>query len=270
MVRKNSLKAKEAKGFGSSIKTKNQEKPKSQNTVAPDNQWEAWECRGESNNPAHWHQVWQGSFEDCFETIAEHVSCQLDEILNRDGSLDAVLHKYEHDHHLITQILEGMYQPRIKGIKTECLKNGGYKGSTWALALTSQSTSFRPQGAKDGIFIYSDDWQGWEQMGEDADDPDSWRLMGRAALVEECLEEMMFFVNMEVELNDKRKVTDDMDIEKYFQGKAKQRLQLIEQIKSTCLTNGRYTGRSWIISCGKTSEECWWIARHGSLDNYPR
>lgn len=261
MGKRNTLR--EVKGLGTVSKPKQQLriKPKPEQHLIPVacEEWQAWQCRGDNTNPANWHQTWEGSFEDCFATVEENVSCQIDELLNRDGSLDAVLYKYEDEPDTLTKILEGMYDPRIEQIKTECLQSGGYRGDTWALALTSQSTKFRPPEAK-GIFTHSDLWTGWEQVGQNASDPKSWRLIVDGSL-SKCLEGMGFFVNIDIEMATEGQLTDDMDIGDFFRYKMHLRSKLVEEIERVCLIKGEFKSCGWTIYSVKTEEECWSIVR---------
>jgi hypothetical protein len=256
MAKKNVLQ--EIKGFKTVPKTKQPTKIKPDLRPAPvvSEPWEAWQCRGDSGNPANWHQTWEGSFEDCFACVEENVSCQIDEILNRDGSLDALLYKYEDEDEKLTQILEGLYTPRIKQIQKECLQNGAYKGDTWALGKPSQANKFRPRRTRGGIFTHSNSWAGFEQVGKKANDPDSWRCIADGSL-DECVEAMAFFVTNEIERATAGQLSDETEVGGFLRYKIKLRLQLIDEIQRICSIKGEYKGWGWIIRSLKSEEDCW-------------
>lgn len=277
MGKKNVLR--EIKGFGGTTVAKKgqQVKPKQQvQTPKPKSQfieprlnleqWEAWQCRWD-NSPANWHQVWEGSFEECFEVVENNVNCQIDQLLNRDGSLDAILHKYENDEKTLNRIMDNLYNPKIQQIKTECQQKGGYKGDTWSVALNSQSTKFRPLEAK-GIFSRSDSWAGFEQIGKNASSSKNWQCIADGSL-SACIEAMGFFINIDIEYATEGQLTDDMDIGDFFRYKMRLRSELIEEIKRVCQIKGYYSGCGWEIQSQISQEQCWWLTRHGSLDNYP-
>lgn len=279
MARKNAIQ--EIKGFGKATVAKKgqqqvkggrqQVKSKSQHTPEPIptvEEWQAWECRTEGDNPTSWHQVWEGDLEECFEMVAENVSCQIEEQLNRDGSLDALLYKYGDDSsNTLHHILQGLHAPRVARIKAQCQRSGGYRGEGWAVTLNTKASKFQLHQSK-GIFTYSNTWAGFEQVGQNANDPKSWRAITDGSL-DECIEGIGFFINIDIERATEGQLSDDMDIGDFFRYKLKLRSCLIEEIKRVCQIKGYYNGCGFEIQSQLSQEECWWIARHGSLDNYP-
>ena len=222
--------------------------------------WEAWECRGDEDSSECWYQVWQGSFEDCYASVEENVKCQVEDIINRDGSIDALIYKYgDDDHEKLSQILEALNAPRTERIKQDCLLNGGYRGFNWALALTSQSARFRPPKARGGIFLCSNSWAGFELAKNRKDS----RCYASGSL-DECIYAMGFFINIEIERATEGELTDDIDIGEFVDYRLELRSQLIEEVRQTCLVCGEYEGRGWAIQSKLSQEDCWAIVRSGA------
>lgn len=262
---------KEIKGFGARAKTTTKKhktkQPSQQQSKTPPalhplpikEQWQAFQCLGNCNNPANWHQTWEGDFHECFMVVENSINLQIDEIVNQDGAVDEIWEKYAEDMDTLNQKMDELYLPPIQAIKQECLQSGGCQGQGWTLTLNSETAEFGLHQAK-GIFTHSDSWAGWEQVGENASDPKSWRLVINDNL-EKCLEGMMFFVTVEIEYATDNQLTDDMYIGDFFIYQNRLRSKLVEEIKRVCAIKGEYRGGGWAISSVKTQEDCWAIVR---------
>jgi hypothetical protein len=279
MARKNTLR--EVKGFGGGSKTKNQEKLKKQDTIA-NNQWKAWQCRGEADNPANWQQVWEGSLNDCFEVLREPIYCQLEQPMEEDGSLERLAAKYEHEPEVVSEILGRFIKPKIANLKSQCLKDGGCKGEGWIIAAAP--SKFKQQINNLYPFAYSNEWEAGAEMDEDWDEADdeldnvdggdieeddddrgsgNWGYVADGSL-SDCLQAIMPFLTIELEMEDDMDyISDDMNIENFFKGKIKKRSQKLEEIRKACLTNGEYKGRGWQIRSQRTRQQCEYMADNG-------
>jgi hypothetical protein len=129
-------------------------------------------------------------------------------------------------------------------------------------ALGSSST----KSQKEDIFAYSDEWEVWEQVGENPKNPNDWSFLTDGSL-SDCEQAIMFFLTFELEgeTEDETEdeISDEGNIEDFFEQKAKQRSQKLEVVKKACLTNGEYKGDGWTIRSQRTREQCEWLAQNG-------
>jgi hypothetical protein len=114
---------------------------------------------------------------------------------------------------------------------------------------------------KEDIFAYSDEWEVWEQVGENPKDPNDWSFYADGSL-SDCEQAIMFFLTFELEGEDDE-ISDEGNIANFFEQKAKQRSQKLEVVKKACLTNGEYKGDGWTIRSQRTREQCEWLAQNG-------
>ncbi len=136
---------------------------------------------------------------------------------------------------------------------------------------------------KEGIFAYCDEWEAWalsagdeedeevvELDGEEFDDGleeeedefGNWGYLADGSL-SECLEAVMFFLTIELEMETRGTIIDTLDNEDYFKLKIKLRSQKLEAVKKECLINGEYEGDGWQIRSERTREQCEWLAKNG-------
>jgi hypothetical protein len=255
-----SKKTSEVRGFGN-VKNNNQVKPKNHKTVTPINRWEAWECRGDETKAENWHQVGKGSLDDCIEVLREPIQYQLEELLGEDGTLEKLEIKYEYEPEAVTQILERFLQPKIEKIKSQCLKNGRSEGQGWA--IVSAPSQFRKQIQNQYPFTYSDEWEAWELIGEDKNDPDSWEFLADGSL-QDCLNDgLHLLISIELDYaiqNDQKRLGKKYD--DFFQEIARRHRKKTEEITKACLQYGEYRANNWHLRSQRTREQCEYMAQN--------
>jgi hypothetical protein len=303
MAKKNTIS--EIKGFGTSIKTKNQVKAKNQKTVAHNQQWEAWQFGlSEADNLENWRQVGEGTLDECFEEVGEQIACQLEEPIMEDGTFEKLVDKYDngvtHEPELLLEVLGKLKAPGLAKLKAQCLENGECQGKGWAIAVAP--SKFKQQFIqliKDFPFAYSDAWEAGalslgdgedeeedeedqeviefreeefdDGLGQEEDEDDeegNWQYIAEGCPLEECLQSIMFFLTMEVDSEMDGQISDDIDMQKFFAAKAKLRSQKREVVKRTCLINGECEGDGWQIRSQRTREQCEWLAKNGQPSSF--
>lgn len=251
MAKKNTLR--EVKSMGNSKgKAGNQVEPKNLTTTTETNRWEAWQCLG-TNSPENWHQVWEGSFADCFEELQESIDCELGESILTGEVIEKLEIEYQHKPELIPQVMEQMLKPTRDKVKAQCLENKECEGQNWYIA---QSPSKFKRQSGYYPFSFSTDWEGWE-----IDETGQGQLVVDGSL-EECLQEMMFYFTLDIDKKAEAEIKY-MDTQTAFGYKNVLRSQMLAKAKSTCLAKGEYKGSFWTIRSILTREQCEWIAKNG-------
>jgi hypothetical protein len=129
----------EVRALGS-IKNKSQVKSKAKDTVANNNQWEAWECRrGDSDNPINWNQIWEGSLDGCFELLHDPIHCQIEEefwVGEETLDIEELEEKYGHLPDGVLHELQKKAQPYLDAFKAQCLEKGECQGWNWLIAAS--------------------------------------------------------------------------------------------------------------------------------------
>lgn len=263
MAKKNILHEVKALGGKNKIKMKsgNQVENKNLTPVLKNNRWEAWEGFGSTEISENWHQVWEGSLDDCFERLGEEIECQIQDAMNKDGNIDKLIVKYDHEPEVLVEILQRLQAPQIAKFKEQCLQNGECVGRGWFIAASP--SKFKKEQEQHGIFAYSDEWEAWELTGSRRQSS-SGRFLSDGSL-SECLESVMFFVTMEVDMESEGEINDEMNIDSFFANKTRLRSQKVEEVKKACLKNGEYKGKGWVIRSQRTREQCEWIANNGKV-----
>lgn len=241
MAKKNA--SRPASGFGTTSKVKQSKEPK---------EWEAWQCLGSSDSPENWHQVWEGSFADCFEYLRDSIDCEFGESILTYEVVEKLELDYQHEPELISKIMEEMLEPVRQKLRAECLENKECEGQNWYLALSP--SKFKRQNLYP--FSFSTDWEGWE-----VGDTGEGQFVVDGSL-DECLSGMMFYLTLEIEKKTEAEIKC-MDSQTAFGYKNVLRSQMLGLAKSTCLAKGEYKGSGWIIRSNLTKEQCDWIAENG-------
>lgn len=152
------------------------------------NRWEAWECFKDTSVLTNWKQVREGSLEDCFEELYDHIHCQIEEAWE-EGIIDELEAKYGHEPDGVLEAMQRMSKPQLDAFKTKCLETGECEGQNWLIARfpskfkrKEQPQAKKPereqpeiqqpetQQSQTGIFTYSDEWEYWAIGGDDEDD----------------------------------------------------------------------------------------------------
>jgi hypothetical protein len=115
-----------------------------------------------------------------------------------------------------------------------------------------------------GIFVYSDYWEAWEQVDEDADDPENWEFMADGSL-SDCIEALSLLLSIELDraMQDESKRLG-VHYEDFFGELARRHRQKQEEVKQQCLKAGEYKGHGWTIRSGRTRAQCAWIEKNGN------
>ncbi len=291
MAKKNILS--QIKALDKSGKTKNQVKAKDQEISPSDNLWEAWQCHYIDGRSQDWKQLWEGSLDECFAVLQEHMYCQIQIPMLEDGTIEDLCAKYDHEPEGVSQMLEKLSQPKIDEFRFQCLQNKHCEGEGWAIRAvqTQEPVKGTVRTVKNQyLFAYSPDWEAgalfteepdWEEEeelpklelqveeyddglgdGEEDEDEENWQYIADGSL-SECLEAIMFYVTMELDKEFDKQMSDDMDMGKFFKEQTKRRTQKLEEIKKACLVNGEYQGDGWHIRSQRTREQCQWLAANG-------
>lgn len=113
------------------------------------------------------------------------------------------------------------------------------------------------------IFAYSDYWEAWEQVGEDAGDPENWEFMADGSL-SDCIEALSLILSIELD----RSMQDESKrlgahYDDFFEELARRHRQKQEDIKKQCWKTGEYKGDGWTIRSILTRAQCAWKEKHG-------
>lgn len=114
------------------------------------------------------------------------------------------------------------------------------------------------------IFAYSDYWEAWEQVGEDAGDPENWEFLADGPL-SDCIEALSLILSIELD----RSMQDESKrlgahYDDFFEELARRHRQKQEEVKQHCLKAGQYKGDGWTIRSGRTRVQCAWIKKNGN------
>jgi hypothetical protein len=251
----------QVRGFGN-VKNNSQVKSKNHKTVTPINRWEAWECQGDETKVENWYQVHKGSLDDCFNSLEEYINCQLEEPMIEDGSMEELITKYDDESDVLLKILESLLAPKIANLKAQCLQNGRYEGQGWA--ILSAPSKFKQQIQNQYPFTYSDEWEAWERVGEDENDPDSWDFLTDGSL-QDCLNDgLHLLISIELDYaiqDDQKRLGKKYD--DFFEEIARRHRKKTQEITKACLQYGEYKGEGWTIRSQRTREQCEWLAKNG-------